>query len=88
MQKIIKWLRQTTCCHVFRLEEQSLTGIPKPLEPPDKTGYKRWLEYYQSLDKSDWHLKRVQWPCAKCGKIFFAHCGLDILSKHGSVLKN
>ncbi|SPF56584.1 hypothetical protein SBF1_9290003 [Candidatus Desulfosporosinus infrequens] len=23
--------------------------------------------------------KRVQWKCHKCGEIFFAHCGLDIL---------
>jgi len=29
--------------------------------------------------------ERVEWPCCKCGKIFRAHCGLDITPKHGSV---
>ncbi len=24
----------------------------------------------------------VRWPCAKCGKVYVAHCGLEILS-HG-----
>lgn len=27
--------------------------------------------------------RRVVWPCAKCGKEFFANCGLDISPKHG-----
>jgi hypothetical protein len=22
--------------------------------------------------------KRVSCPCSKCGKVFYAHCGLDI----------
>lgn len=30
--------------------------------------------------------RRVQWPCQKCGKVFFAHCGLDISPKHGPIV--
>ena len=29
--------------------------------------------------------RRVAWPCRKCGKVFYAHCGLDISPKHGFV---
>ena len=28
----------------------------------------------------------VSWPCWKCGKVFKAHCGLDILN-HGTCTK-
>lgn len=27
--------------------------------------------------------KRIKWPCAKCGKIFYAHCGVDIIGVMG-----
>jgi hypothetical protein len=33
-------------------------------------------------DESD----RVIWPCAKCGRVFTAHCGLDISPKHGLIV--
>ena len=29
--------------------------------------------------------ERVSWSCAKCGKVFKAHCGLDISPKHGDI---
>ncbi len=29
--------------------------------------------------------KRVAWPCCKCGKVFRAHCGLDISPRFGRV---
>jgi hypothetical protein len=29
--------------------------------------------------------RRVSWPCMKCGKVFFAHCGLDISPRHGPI---
>jgi hypothetical protein len=29
---------------------------------------------------------RVAWPCRKCGKVFRAHCGLDISPKHGYIV--
>lgn len=30
---------------------------------------------------------RVTWPCAKCGKVFNAHCGLDISPTHGPIFR-
>lgn len=30
---------------------------------------------------------RVKWPCAKCGKVFHAHCGLDISPKYGEITR-
>jgi hypothetical protein len=27
----------------------------------------------------------VTWPCSKCGKVFKAHCGLDIVPRHGDM---
>ena len=32
--------------------------------------------------------ERVLWPCYKCGKVFKAHCGLDISPKHGYIMRN
>ena len=29
--------------------------------------------------------KRVIWPCCKCGKVFTAHCGLDIAPQKGFI---
>lgn len=31
--------------------------------------------------------QRVSWSCYKCGKLFKAHCGLDITPKHGYVMR-
>jgi hypothetical protein len=84
--KFREWLRQKLCRHEFRYEDMALTGIPKPPEPDKNAGYQVWLEYLQGLDKSDWHTKRVRWTCSKCGRVFEAHCGLDIL-QHGRVIK-
>lgn len=30
---------------------------------------------------------RVEWACADCGKVFKAHCGLDISPKHGFMFR-
>lgn len=30
--------------------------------------------------------ERVSWPCVKCGKVFTAHCGLDIAPRHGFII--
>lgn len=76
---MITWFKQKFCRHEFRYAGMELTGIPKPPEPDKNAGYQVWLEYLTSLDKSDWHLKRVRWTCCKCDRVFEAHCGLDIL---------
>ncbi len=30
---------------------------------------------------------RVEWPCADCGQLFKAQCGLDIIPKHGTAFR-
>ena len=30
--------------------------------------------------------KRVSWECFKCGRVFYAHCGLDIIPTKGHVV--
>ena len=30
----------------------------------------------------------VSWPCFKCGKIFIAECGLDVLKNGKCIVKN
>lgn len=30
---------------------------------------------------------RVAWPCDKCGKVFRAHCGLDIVPENGPAFR-
>jgi len=31
--------------------------------------------------------ERVRWPCSRCGKVFRAHCGLDITPQHGFLFR-
>lgn len=33
------------------------------------------------------HCKRVSWSCVLCNKTFYAHCGLDISSKYGTLVR-
>ena len=37
------------------------------------------------LNETAGHYNRITWPCHKCGKVFSAHCGLDITPKHGYI---
>ena len=69
-----------SCSHEFRLKDLQLTGIPELPEPKAKD-YKAWQQYYSEIYKHDSHTKRVSLNCRKCGEIFYAHCGLDIISK-------
>jgi len=84
-QRGVRWLRPIVCRHQFRLSDQSLTGIPEPEMPSAHASYAACLEWYQMRDKHPSFTKRVQWPCAKCGKVFYAHCGLDVLSRYGTI---
>ena len=65
------------CKHEFALTDLKKTGIPQ-LEKSVTASYKEWEQYYHDIYTHDSHTKRVVWPCAKCGEIFYAHCGLDI----------
>ena len=79
-------IKQKICRHNFDLSQLKKTNIPE-LEPPKTRGYKEWEEYFSKLYKHESHIKRVKWPCSKCGKIFYAHCGLDISPEYGSVIR-
>lgn len=70
-------MKQALCHHELHLDDVRPTGIPPPAEPPAKGSYGDWERYYRELYSGDHHTKRVGCTCRKCGKIFFAHCGLD-----------
>ena len=85
--RLFTWLKRETCHHKFAIEDLNKTGIPEPEQPENKYDRKAWEEYWHQLWFGDWTRKRVMWPCAKCGKIFYAHCGLDISPKHGPMFR-
>lgn len=74
LQRLVRRLRQLVCSHKFYTEDISKDYV-KPVMPE---GLSICAEY-----KHPAHTKRVCWPCGKCGKKFYAHCGLDIVDKHG-----
>jgi len=73
------WFKRVTCLHEFDLNDLRKTETPKPAKP-EKNYYKAWEKYHMDFYTSDYVRKAVMWPCCKCGKIFYAHCGLDIYS--------
>ena len=77
---------QFFCRHQFRLDDLKKTGIPEPEKPPNGSSVDDWMRYHQLCYTGDHHTKRVVWPCAKCGKVFHAHCGLDISPTHGPII--
>jgi len=82
MAKFLAWLHAKLCSHEFRLTDLDRTGLPEPAKPDYLCSFEACQEYYYG----DWHKKRVGWPCAKCGSVFYAHCGLDISPKHGPII--
>lgn len=85
----IMWLRKffhhLSCRHNFRLQDLELTGI-EPLPRPTSKDYKDWERWWSSVDTHESHTKRVLWPCCKCGKVFYAHYGLEISPSHGPIV--
>ncbi len=82
--KIYIFFRKKYCKHEFDLNDLRKTNIPEPAKPTSNN-YEEWCKYYSAPHEHDSHTKRVMWPCSKCGKVFYAHCGLDILS-HGTAI--
>ena len=80
------FVRTRFCHHAFRLEDLHKTGIPEPEKPADGASYQAWKDYHRELTEGPHHTERVEWPCARCGKVFRAHCGLDISPEHGPIL--
>lgn len=78
-------LKQWRCQHEFQLKDLKGTGIPEP-EKPKSNDFHEWGKYLDELYRGESFTKRVQWPCRKCGKTFYAHCGLDIAPKHGYIV--
>lgn len=87
LQPVVVWLRQRFCRHTFAIEDLSLTGIPEPEKPANQFDRMAWDNYWHQYWHGDWNEKRVQWPCSKCGKMFFAHCGLNISPQHRAVFR-
>ena len=85
-KRLVMWLRQKYCDHEFVLKDLTSTKILPP-DKPTSNNYDEWSKYYNSLSGHDSHRKRVYWPCNKCGKTFYAHCGLDISPEHGLIVK-
>ena len=75
---MISKIKQFFCDHKFDLNDMKLTGILE-LKVPTTNGYDEWIVYFKEMYTHDSVTKRVKWPCAKCGKVFYAHCGLDII---------
>jgi hypothetical protein len=86
LNAVLGWLKPRVCRHKFAIEDLEKTGIPE-IEKPAVNEYQAWVKYYAERDKHDSHTKRVAWPCAECGKVFYAHCGLDIAPKNGPVFR-
>lgn len=86
LKRLVRRVRRYFCRHQFRLCDLKQTGIPIPDPPHEKERYDVHMAYFQSLPKHPSHTMRVRWPCRKCGKVFHAHCGLDISPEHGPII--
>ena len=87
LNKIKRYFKQGYCSHEFSSSggDITLTGIELPPRPDVKTDFKGHMEWlYYDVLESEGYKKRVYCGCRKCGKGFYAHCGLD-LAKHGKL---
>jgi len=79
-------VKQFFCRHKFAMEDLKLTHIAPP-PTPFKGTYAEWEHFYEGIDTHESHTHRVEWPCDKCGKVFYAHCGLDIAPENGGIFR-
>lgn len=82
---LMTFFRHLFCRHQFKLQYLKLTGI-EPLPQPGKRDYKAWDKWHTQRLTHESETRRVSWSCCKCGKVFYAHCGLDISPKHGPIV--
>lgn len=82
ISRLCRALKTSVCRHEFKNEDLSLTGIPALPKPARGDSYAAGEAYFAAIDTHPSVTHRVQWPCAKCRKTFFAHSGLDILAGH------
>lgn len=45
------------------------------------------MEDLEMVNRDSEGADRIAWPCAKCGRVFRAHCGLDISPKYGPIFR-
>lgn len=83
---LLKKLRAAACSHEFRLADLEATGIEAPPPPASDAGLEVHFRYLHNMANHPSHTRRVVWPCAKCGRVFTAHCGLDISPAHGPIV--
>ena len=87
LKKLLSMIRRATCRHEFELNDLERTGVTEPARPDfSNRDAKTWEAYLHELWHGDWRKHVVRWPCCKCGRVFEAFCGLDIL-KHGRIVK-
>ena len=86
LQRGVRWIRQHFCRHTFRLADLHLTGIKEAEKPAANAPYKEQEAWFINRYTEDAFTKRVSWRCSKCGRIFYAHCGLDISPEHGPII--
>lgn len=74
------------CKHEFDMCDLYSTGIK--LKEPKTKGYEEWEKYYEIKNSGEHisHTHRVLWACSKCGEVFNAECGLDIIGEHGKMV--
>lgn len=89
LERIVGLFKRRICKHMFAIEDLKFTGIPEPKKPSGSDSYKKsaWDKYFDEYWNGDWNKKRVKWPCAICGEVFYAHCGLDISPKNGFIFR-
>lgn len=72
------FLRFKRCSHEFAIDNIKLTGIPLIPVPDNNAGYVEWQKYHEEFYECEGNIKRVSSVCRKCGKEFFASCGLEL----------
>jgi hypothetical protein len=81
VDRLLKYLKQRFCSHVFDIKDIENTNIPEPEKPNKYAGYTTWADYHTSYYDSDHVTKRIKCKCSKCGKLHYAHCGLELDGK-------
>ena len=80
VQLVVMFFNRKYCKHEYYIEDIQQTGIEQ-LKKPSSNDFFEWAEYFQGIYDHDSRTKRVRASCRKCGKIEYAHCGLDFKGK-------
>lgn len=79
--RFIRNRRRMICRHEFNLDDMRSTGIKERPMPEDQSDYEAYCEWFITRYDQPAHTHRIMWKCSLCGKVFYAHCGLDILAQ-------